>query len=80
MAAKKKLITPKTIVQLLIVIVVIPLMPMIISGVWNWWEAWVYALLHILGFIVSSVLASCRHPIFGRACRIHGNAGRQIMG
>lgn len=62
MAAKKKLITPKTIVQLLIVIVVFPLVPMIISGVWNWWEAWVYALLHILGFIASRVLASRRHP------------------
>ena len=62
MAAKKKLITPKTIVQLLIVIVVFPLVPMIISGVWNWWEAWVYALLHILGFVASRVLASRRHP------------------
>jgi protein-S-isoprenylcysteine O-methyltransferase Ste14 len=62
MTANKKLITPKLIVQLLIVIVLIPLIPMLISGVWNWWETWVYALLHILGFVASRVLAARRHP------------------
>jgi protein-S-isoprenylcysteine O-methyltransferase Ste14 len=62
MTANKKLITPKLIVQLLIVIVLIPLIPMLISGVWNWWEAWVYALLHILGFVASRILAARRHP------------------
>ena len=62
MTTQTKLITPKLIVQLLIVLVVIPLIPMLISGVWNWWEAWVYALLHVLGFVVSRVLAARRHP------------------
>ena len=62
MATQTKLITPKLIVQLLIVLVVIPLIPMRVSGVWNWWEAWVYALLHVLGFAASRVLAARRHP------------------
>ena len=62
MATQKKLITPKLIVQLLIVLVVIPLIPMLVSGVWNWWEAWAYALLHVLGFVSSRVLAARRHP------------------
>jgi len=35
---------------------------MIISGVWNWWEAWAYAIINILGFIVSRVLAARRNP------------------
>ena len=62
MAVHTKLMTPKTIVQLLIVLVVIPLVPMLISGAWDWWEAWAYAFLCILGFVVSRAFASRRHP------------------
>jgi len=62
MATQAKLMTPRTIVQLVGVILVFPLMPLIISGAWDWWEAWAYAVLSILGFIVSRVLASRRHP------------------
>jgi protein-S-isoprenylcysteine O-methyltransferase Ste14 len=54
--------TPKTIVRMALVVVVFPLIPMIISGVWNWWEAWAYAIINILGFIVSRVLAARRNP------------------
>lgn len=62
MNTQTKLMTPKTIIRLVLIIVVFPLIPMIISGAWNWWEAWVYAIISILGFIVSRVLASRRHP------------------
>lgn len=62
MTTQAKLITPKTIVQLVLVLVVMPLMPMIISGVWDWWEAWAYAAFTFLGFIVSRRLAARRHP------------------
>lgn len=55
-------LTAKTIIQLIIVIVILPLLPMIISGRWDWWEAWVYALALILGFIVSRALAARAHP------------------
>jgi len=55
-------ITPRVIVQLLLVIVVIPFLPLLISWDWLWWEAWVYAILCILGFAVSRVLAGRRHP------------------
>jgi len=54
--------TPKTIFRLVLVLFVFPLIPMIISGVWNWWEAWAYAILSILGFIISRVLAARRNP------------------
>ena len=62
MTTQTKLMTPKTIVRLVIVLLVVPLAPMIISGVWDWWEAWVYAIINILGFIISRVLAARRNP------------------
>lgn len=62
MNTQTKLMTLKTIFQLVLVVVVFPLIPMIISGAWDWWEAWAYAIIHILGFIVSRVLAARRHP------------------
>jgi protein-S-isoprenylcysteine O-methyltransferase Ste14 len=43
-------------------IIVIPFLPLLISWRWNWWEAWVYALVGILGFAVSRALAARRHP------------------
>lgn len=62
MNTQAKLITPKIIVRLAFVLIVFPLTPMIISGVWDWWEAWAYAVINILGFIVSRVLAARRNP------------------
>jgi len=43
-------------------VVVIPLLPLLISWRWDWWEAWVYAIICILGFAISRVLAARRHP------------------
>ena len=47
---------------MLFFIVVMPFLPLLISRHWDWWEAWIYAILSILGFIVSRVLAAWRHP------------------
>jgi protein-S-isoprenylcysteine O-methyltransferase Ste14 len=49
-------------IMMLFFIVVIPFLPLLISGRWNWWEAWVYAAIAIFGFAISRVLASRRHP------------------
>lgn len=57
-----KFMTPKTILRLAFVLFVFPLTPMIISGVWDWWEAWAYVILNTLGFIISRALAARRHP------------------
>jgi len=62
MTTQTKLITPKNLVRLIIVIGVVPFTPMIISGEWGWWEAWAYAIINILGFVISRVLAARRHP------------------
>jgi len=55
-------ITPRVIAQVLFFIVGIPLLPLLISWRWNWWEAWVYAGICILGFAISRALAARRHP------------------
>ena len=55
-------VTPKIIVQLLIVVVLIPLLPLLITWRWNWWEAWAYALTTIIGFVGSRWLANRRNP------------------
>lgn len=62
MNTQTKFLTPKTILRLALVLFVFPMIPMIISGVWNWWEAWVYVVISILGFIISRGLAARRHP------------------
>lgn len=46
----------------LLVVVVLPFLPLLISRRWNWWEAWVYAIVNIAGFAISRALAARRHP------------------
>ncbi len=62
MNTQAKFLTPKVILRMALVVLVFPLLPMIISGVWAWWEAWAYAILSALGFIISRALAARRHP------------------
>lgn len=62
MSDTKRTFTLKVIIQLLIVVVLMPMLPLIISGAWNWWEAWVYAVTATASFILSRALAAKRHP------------------
>jgi protein-S-isoprenylcysteine O-methyltransferase Ste14 len=55
-------LTVRAIVQMLVFIVLVPFLPLLISMNWDWWQAWAYALINILGFVVSRVLAARRHP------------------
>lgn len=54
--------TPRVIVLMLFFIVVIPFLPLLVSWRWDWWEAWAYAAISILGFAISRALAARRHP------------------
>lgn len=62
MSHQLKLTSPRVILQLLLVVVVIPCLPLLLSGRWGWWEAWAYAAIGSVGFILSRVLATRRHP------------------
>jgi protein-S-isoprenylcysteine O-methyltransferase Ste14 len=59
---QEKVITPRIIIQLIFFVVIMPFLPLIISRQWDWWEAWIYAIVSILGFVVSRILAARRHP------------------
>lgn len=62
MLKKEKVFTPRLILQLVFFILVVPFLPLLISGRWDWWEAWVYAIVYILTFIISRALAARRSP------------------
>ncbi len=62
MNTQNKTFSPRVVVQMLVFIVVIPFLPLLITWRWTWWEGWTYALICILGFIVSRALAARRHP------------------
>lgn len=59
---KQTTVTSRVIVQLIIFIIVVPLLPLFISGRWDWWQAWVYAAINIVGFAASRALAARAHP------------------
>jgi protein-S-isoprenylcysteine O-methyltransferase Ste14 len=52
----------RAVVQMVLIVFAAPLIPMIISGRWSWWEAWIYAVFSSLSFIISRVLVARRHP------------------
>lgn len=62
MSDRQRTLTPRVIVQLLVFIIVVPFLPLLISWQWGWWQAWVYAIVCILGFAVSRALAARRDP------------------
>jgi protein-S-isoprenylcysteine O-methyltransferase Ste14 len=52
----------RVIVQLIIVVVIVPLLPVMISGDWNWWQGWAYAAANILSFVLSRLIVARVHP------------------
>lgn len=62
MIHKSKPASPLMIIVLLVFIVGVPLLPLIITGRWDWWEAWGYAGICILGFFISRLITGRRHP------------------
>ena len=62
MGNQSKKISLRAIILMLFFVVVIPFLPLLISRDWDWWEAWVYAIIGILGFAISRVLAARHHP------------------
>lgn len=62
MRRKPHFISFRVVLQMLFFVVIIPFLPLLISWQWEWWEAWVYAIISILGFVISRVLAARRHP------------------
>ncbi|MBI3153319.1 MAG: isoprenylcysteine carboxylmethyltransferase family protein [Chloroflexi bacterium] len=62
MAETQKNFTLRVIIQLVIVVLVAPFIPMIVSGRWGWWQAWAYAVASILSFVISRLIVNRRNP------------------
>ncbi len=62
MTDTQKTFTLRVVIQMTLVVLVAPFLPMIVSGQWDWWQAWAYAVASISAFIVSRVIANRRHP------------------
>lgn len=62
MNPSQRTLTVKSVVLMLLFIVVIPFLPLMISWRWDWWAAWLYAIISILGFVLSRLLAAKRNP------------------
>ncbi len=52
----------RAILQVALIVLVAPFLPMIISGDWDWWEAWAYAASAILSFVASRAVVAGVHP------------------
>lgn len=59
---RHKAISPRIVLRTVFVVVIMPFLPLLLSRHWDWLEAWVYAIIYILGFAVSRVLAARRQP------------------
>lgn len=62
MTETKRVFPWRAVVQMVLIVFAAPLIPMIISGKWDWWEAWVYAVFSSLSFVISRILVARRHP------------------
>jgi protein-S-isoprenylcysteine O-methyltransferase Ste14 len=52
----------RSLILVLIIVILAPLIPILVTRDFGWWEAWVYAGLSILSFVVSRALAFRRNP------------------
>jgi len=59
---KKRSLSPRLVIILLLFIIVIPFLPLLISWSWDWWEAWVYGFINVLGYSISRAMAAKRNP------------------
>lgn len=55
-------LTPRVLILSFLFVVVAPFLPLLISWQWDWWQAWVYAIVSIAGFAISRALAARRNP------------------
>ncbi len=62
MSKNQKVLTPRVLIMLIVFIVIIPFLPILIPWRWDWWEAWIYTLGNILGFIISRYLTWRKNP------------------
>lgn len=78
MANQARVLTPRVLIITFVFVVVAPFLPLLISPFlpllisqqWDWWQAWVYAIVSIAGFVSWPTWPRrCCSPRHGRCCR-----------
>ena len=62
MSNQQKRVSPGSVAVMLLIVFGLPFLPLLITSRWDWWEAWLYAGISIVGFVVSRWLAARRNP------------------
>ena len=62
MIEQNKPVVWRAIVQMVIVVLIAPFIPMIISDHWDWWQAWAYAVASVLAFVLSRLIVARKNP------------------
>jgi protein-S-isoprenylcysteine O-methyltransferase Ste14 len=62
MTEQNKPVVWRAIVQMVIIVLLAPFIPLIISGQWDWWQAWAYAVSSVLAFVISRLIVARKHP------------------
>jgi len=62
MNSQKNMNPVSLVIQLLVVLIIMPFSPILLTLKWTWWEAWTYGGICFFGFIISRVLAAKKHP------------------
>lgn len=62
MKQPQRILTFRTLARTVFFVVIVPFLPLLIAWEATYWEAWVYAIVSILGFSLSRALAARRHP------------------
>lgn len=62
MSKSERVVTPRTIIMVAVIVLIVPLLPILITGRWGWWQAWVFAAIYIFSFVISRIIANRRNP------------------
>ena len=62
MESPGKTIPLKMVVLLVFVLIFLPLLPILMSGRWDWWQVWAYAAATMVSFVASRAIAGRKHP------------------
>lgn len=62
MSTHVRALTPRKVGLMVFVVILYGFTPLLVSGKWNWWEAWVYVTISAVGFAASRLLADRRNP------------------
>lgn len=62
MEQKQKKLSITNWIQIFLFLIFFPMLPLLLSGRWDWWEAWVYALACMVNFLASRLLIARKNP------------------